>query len=121
MKPLQILLASAAKSDRKIVLSEGADPRIVQAEIDARKQNVARIILVGDEAAVSKQLAQAGGTDLAGIEIFDPEPRLATMNLPRNIIHCASTRALPCKMRRGPCVNRMLRQPYWSGWDWRMV
>ena len=31
MKPLEMLLANAARSNRRIVLSEGADPRVIQA------------------------------------------------------------------------------------------
>lgn len=72
MKPLQILLANAARSDRKIVLSEGTDPRAIEAAILARKQKVGRIVLVGDKAEISDKLAAAGGSDLDGIEIHDP-------------------------------------------------
>ncbi len=35
MKPLEMLLKNAARSQKKIVLSEGADPRAVAAAIDA--------------------------------------------------------------------------------------
>lgn len=72
MKPLRDLLSSATKSDRKIVLSEGSDPRVVAAAISARKENVARIILIGNVAAITEQLANAGGGGLEGIEIHDP-------------------------------------------------
>ena len=72
MKPLKTLLANAAMSNRKVVLSEGADPRVVQAALDARSQNVAEIVLVGAEAAIRAQLAQLGGHDVDGIEIHDP-------------------------------------------------
>lgn len=44
-----MLLQNAARSQKKIVLSEGSDPRVVQAAIDARKQGIARIVLVGPE------------------------------------------------------------------------
>ncbi|MEM5503137.1 phosphate acetyltransferase [Ahrensia kielensis] len=72
MKPLQILLANAAKSDHKIALSEGSDPRVIEAAIMARKQKVARIVLVGDAAEICCKLAAAGGGALDGIEIHDP-------------------------------------------------
>jgi phosphate acetyltransferase len=71
MKPLQTLLANAARSDRKIVLSEGADPRAIEAAILARKENVSRIVLVGDKGAISGALAAAGATDVNGIEVQD--------------------------------------------------
>ncbi|GEM_PF-4460760 len=35
MKPLEMLLKNAARSQKKIVLSEGGDPRAVQATVDA--------------------------------------------------------------------------------------
>ncbi len=72
MKPLQILLANAAKSEKTIALSEGCDPRVVDAAVMARKQGVAKIVLVGDDATVREQLASSDGADLNGIEIFDP-------------------------------------------------
>ncbi|WP_193140831.1 phosphate acetyltransferase [Meridianimarinicoccus sp. MJW13] len=72
MKPLQMILANAARSDRKIVLSEGEDPRVIEAAIQSRKQKVARIVLVGDRETILKGLAAAGGSDLDGIEVHDP-------------------------------------------------
>lgn len=74
MKPLKTLLQNAARSQKKIVLSEGADPRAVQAALDAHNQGVARIVLVGTEADVQAELARAGtgaGTE-DGIDIHDP-------------------------------------------------
>lgn len=72
MKPLEILLKNAARSNKKIVLSEGADPRAVEAAIDARAQGIARIVLVGPEAKVQAALADAGDAAGDGIEIHDP-------------------------------------------------
>ncbi|MCK0171172.1 phosphate acetyltransferase [Aliiroseovarius sp. S1123] len=72
MKPLEMLLKNAARSQKKIVLSEGADPRAVAAAIDARAQGIARIVLVGSEADVQAELARAGAAPGDGIEIQDP-------------------------------------------------
>lgn len=72
MKPLQQLLANATRSDRTIVLSEGADPRIAEGAVRARKDGIASIILVGEEETVQAQLAAQGGTGLSGIKIHDP-------------------------------------------------
>lgn len=72
MKPLRDLLAGAIKSDRKIVLSEGSDPRVIKAAIEARNEGVARIVLIGNVAAITEQLANAGCGNLSGIEIHDP-------------------------------------------------
>lgn len=72
MKPLQILLANAAQSDQRIALSEGTDPRVIEAAIMARKQKVARIVLVGDASEIKARLAARGGEALDGIAIHDP-------------------------------------------------
>jgi len=72
MKPLETILRNAAKSNRKIVLSEGADPRAVQAAIEARKQEIAEIILVGDETEIRAQLDMVNTGNIDGIEIHDP-------------------------------------------------
>ena len=81
MKPLETLLSNAARSERRIVLSEGADPRAVEAAIRARRARAARIVLVGPQAKIAAMLDELGGADLDGIEIADPEtsPRLPDM------------------------------------------
>ena len=72
MKPLELLLQNAARSRRKIVLSEGADPRAVQAAIEARSQGIARVLLVGPEAGIRARLAEQGAAPDADLEIHDP-------------------------------------------------
>lgn len=72
MKPLDNLLAIARQGDRKIALSEGSDPRVIEAAILARKQGIARIALVGNVAEITELLGRAGGATLQGIEIHDP-------------------------------------------------
>lgn len=72
MKPLELLLKNAARSQKKIVLSEGADPRVVAAAIEARQQGIARIVLVGPEPKILSQYALAGARPDEGVEIHDP-------------------------------------------------
>jgi len=72
MKPLEMLLKNAARSQKKIVLSEGSDPRVVQAAIEARKQGIARIVLVGPERVIRAQYAAAHASPDDGVEIHDP-------------------------------------------------
>jgi len=67
-----MLLQNAAPSQKKIVLSEGSDPRVVQAAIDARKQGIARIVLVGPEQDILGQNSFAGAKPDDGVEIHDP-------------------------------------------------
>jgi len=73
VKPLEMLLQNAARSQKKIVLSEGSDPRVVRAAIDAREQGIAQIILVGAEQDIMIQYAFAGAVPDEGVEIHDPD------------------------------------------------
>ncbi len=53
MNPMTRILDTAIRLNRKIVLSEGEDPRVVAAAVEARRQGVARVVLVGDRAAIA--------------------------------------------------------------------
>ncbi|UWQ93164.1 phosphate acetyltransferase [Rhodobacteraceae bacterium M382] len=72
MKPLETLLENAARSQKKIVLSEGADPRVIKAAVTARDQGIARIVLVGQESEIRAGLDAIGAAS-DGIELHDPE------------------------------------------------
>lgn len=72
MKPLELLLANAARSNRRIVLSEGADPRVIAAACAARDRQIARPILVGPEAAMRVGLSEAG-LSAERLILHDPE------------------------------------------------
>lgn len=76
MKPLEMLLVNAARSQKKIVLSEGWDPRAVEATIAARKQGIARVVLVGPEAEIRARFADLGAEPDTGVEIQDPATSL---------------------------------------------
>ena len=71
MKPLELLLANAARSNRRIAQSEGDDPRVLQAAAEAVAQRIAQPILIGHRAAILDGLADAGLSP-AGIEVQDP-------------------------------------------------
>lgn len=72
MKPLETLLKNAARSQKKIVLSEGTDPRIVEAALEVRKRGIARVILIGEELTVRLQFSMLKAEPDDGIEIHDP-------------------------------------------------
>ncbi len=55
--------------DRKIVLCEGEDSRVVEAAAECVKQKVARIVLLGDETEIKLKNADV---DLTGVEIINP-------------------------------------------------
>jgi len=81
MKPLDRIIETAKASPRRIVLSEGEDPRIIEGAIRATREGLAKIILVGNRAAVEPRLTAAGATP-ADFQIEDPAsstlvPRLA--------------------------------------------
>ncbi|WP_424942734.1 phosphate acetyltransferase [Aliiroseovarius crassostreae] len=84
MKPLETLLKNAARSRFRIVLSEGADPRVVEAALTAQKDGIAKMILVGETAAIHAELARQNAPQDHGITLHDPRnspllPELATL------------------------------------------
>ncbi|WP_425044298.1 phosphate acetyltransferase [Primorskyibacter sp. S87] len=73
MKPLEMLLRNAARSQKKIVLSEGEDPRAIAAAIVARDRGIAQIALIGSEDRIKRQFGQLDLAPDEGIEIHDPQ------------------------------------------------
>lgn len=73
MKPLEMILQNAARSQKRIVLSEGSDPRAIAAAVVARAKSIARIVLVGPEREINEKLTAAGYSHDGGIEVHDPE------------------------------------------------
>lgn len=75
MNDLPAILAALmlrAKSDKKrIVLSEGADPRVAQAAVIAQAQGLANLTLVGPKEAVQQAIWDAEG-EPEDFEIHDP-------------------------------------------------
>lgn len=68
------------KNPRKIVFTEGADPRILEATARLKKEGFLTPVLVGNKDEV-KKAALAGNFDIEGVEIADPEtyPRMDEM------------------------------------------
>lgn len=73
MKPLETLLQNAARSHHKIMLSEGSDPRAIQAAFDAAKQGIARVGLVGDADEIQATFTALGLEMIDGIEAHTPK------------------------------------------------
>lgn len=65
------LIATLKADSRKIVFTEGPDPRILEAASRLKKDGILESILVGNVDEV-KSAAAAGGFDIEGIEIIDP-------------------------------------------------
>ncbi|UWP99366.1 phosphate acetyltransferase [Aliiroseovarius crassostreae] len=84
MKPLETLLKNAARSRFRIVLSEGADPRVVAAALIAERDGIARMILIGAQEEVEAELSRQNAPKDHGITVFDPQtssllPELASL------------------------------------------
>ena len=68
------LIDKARKANKKILLPEGEDPRIIQAAAICYKRKIARPILLGDPEKI-RSIAKNHGVELGnGIEIIDPSP-----------------------------------------------
>ena len=76
---LDEIKAKAKALQKIIVLCEGEDKRVVKAAADATKEGIAKIVLLGDEAAIK---AENPEIDLTGVEIVNPltSPKLAEYN-----------------------------------------
>ncbi len=64
------LTARAVPLNKRIVLPEASDPRVVRAAAEVSRRRYARLVLLGDEKQIRALLEQAGA-DLAGVEIVD--------------------------------------------------
>ena len=70
MSILERIRERAAAKPQQIVLPEGNDPRTVVAAAICAQRRLARITLLGDEAAI-RSIAQTEGVDLGGVEVID--------------------------------------------------
>ncbi|MEP0961502.1 MAG: phosphate acetyltransferase [Roseobacter sp.] len=72
MTVLRDLKDRAAARPAHIVMSEGADPRIVAGSLAAVKEGIARITLVGPKDAIKAALQNSGAANNPAIDIQDP-------------------------------------------------
>lgn len=87
MSVLEQIKSNAAKLGKKIVLCEGEDSRVVHAAQMIVREGVARIVLLGDEAAIRQANPDV---DLDGVEIVNP---LTSEKLPAYIAKLTELRA----------------------------
>ncbi len=67
---IETIKKKAAAKNKKIVLCEGEDPRVVQAAEEIAEDGIARIVLLGKREEIA---ARNPDVDLSKIEIVDPE------------------------------------------------
>ena len=72
MSVLGDLRDRAAARPAHIVMSEGADPRIVAGSVAAVKQGIARVTLVGDTDEIQAALVAAGMPNSPALTVEDP-------------------------------------------------
>lgn len=72
MTPLEQMMDKAVRLNRKIVLSEGEDPRVIAAAVRARRHGIAKVALIGDENRIDALLDDAGAGNIDGIDIHEP-------------------------------------------------
>ncbi len=71
MDILQAISTASRKGRPRIVLPEGADPRIVEGGLRAARDGLARIVLLGEAEQVEAELGRQDASD-AQIEVIDP-------------------------------------------------
>lgn len=69
-KLVDTIIERAGKLNKKIILTEGEDKRVVKAAAEVARAGFARIVLIGDEAEIKKNNPDI---DLGGVEIVNPK------------------------------------------------
>ena len=72
MDTLEKLIENATRSQKKIVLCEGTDMRVVRAAIKATELAMAKIVLVGSRDEILTQFKHNDAEPAKGVEIHDP-------------------------------------------------
>lgn len=71
MDALSIIKENARKKDRRVVLPEGTEPRVIKAAKTIIAEKIARVTIIGEPSKIDK-LAQEHGLDLAQVEVINP-------------------------------------------------
>ncbi|SMO67901.1 phosphate acetyltransferase [Ruegeria faecimaris] len=107
MKPLRAILGTASASDKIIALSEGDDPRVVEGAVRAVKEDVARIILIGDGAKISALLDAHEGFDPTRIDILDPAHSSITTELAEALFNRRKHKGMTLEEAGQQITNRL--------------
>lgn len=107
MKPLRAILGTASASDKIIALSEGDDPRVVEGAVRAVKEDIARIILIGDGAKISALLDAHEGFDPTRIDILDPAHSSITTELAEALFNRRKHKGMTLEEAGQQITNRL--------------
>ena len=100
------LRQTVAGSDRRVVLPEGDDLRVLQAAVRLRDERLAQPVLLGCPETM-QTTAAAAGMQLDDLTLIDPR---ASKDFDRYVDAYASRRELPAKV-----AARMMRRPVFFG------
>ncbi|MEM1303184.1 MAG: phosphate acyltransferase, partial [Pseudomonadota bacterium] len=104
---LQALRVRATSDPKRIVLSEGDDPRVIAAAISARDVGMAQISVVGDAAKVQALLDDAGD-DGTGITIHDPATSPLTPELETKLVELRGHKGMTPEKAAVQVQNRLV-------------
>ncbi|WP_147127253.1 phosphate acetyltransferase [Shimia ponticola] len=104
---LRALRERAASDPKRIVLSEGDDPRVIAAAISARDAGMAQISVVGDTARVMA-VFNDHGDDAAGITIHDPATSPLTPELQGKLVELRGHKGMTEERAARDIQNRLI-------------
>ena len=91
---LEKIKEKAAALNKRIVLCEGEDSRVVKAASDAVKQKIARIVLLGNPEEIKKANPDI---DLSGVDIVDPATSEKRSEYAQHLFRCSDAEGGRCR------------------------
>lgn len=120
MKALNRIIEQARNAPVRIALSEGDDPRVLEAAVRATREGIARIILVGDRTRAT-ELARARGLDLTDIGFHDPADAPLQQELAQALFESRRHKGMSLEQAKAAardpliCANLLVREGHAGG------
>lgn len=115
MKALHRILDRARQAPVRIAMSEGQDPRILEAAVRATREGIARIILVGDRTLIA-ETARTQELELSDIDFYDPAQAPNQRDLARVLYELRRHKGMSMEQAESSagdplvCANLLVRQ-----------